>query len=1168
MTDSVKQRDRKRFFPWVMALVAGIVLVALFLLWPSSNRLSLTTSSSGLTNQQGDVSLRLRAIDALQPTEELYSIDVTGVARDEKLSVSWDVPENARKRATYIEICADQKNAAGKDGEELCVRADQPSIAFEKVSCPYYVSANSTGRLANLIGWNRLGDAQKVGCVGDSFSTKSVVSSLLIMQQGIQVSGGGVLVSEGGKIVTKDITSVVRDIITSREQPTIQNITNPVTYLTTNIPVPGPQGAAGLNGADGKDGVDGTDGVDGATGPQGIQGIQGIQGEMGIASVSGGGLVLSGSNLSLTPCAAGQLLKSDGTNYSCATDNDTNTDNQALSLVGNILSIERGNSVDLSAYLDNTNQALSWDAGTRTLSLSNGGGSYVISDADTTYTAGNGLGLTGTTFAVNAPTCTATQKLMWSGTAFTCATDIDTNSGGTVTSITAGTGLNGGTISSTGTISLADTGVTAGTYGSTTSVPVLTVNAQGQITAATSQPITFPPEQDGIVGNEVVGGTGSNSGLVRSGSGTVVDPYTLAVSVGSGLQVTGNQVAIIAPTCTATQKLSWNGTAFVCSTDIDTNTDNQQLTVDTSAPNASNTTTTTVGITGGNSVQFVDRDTVYSAGTGISFSGNTINNTGVLSVTSSGAVTSTGGQNPTIGVTTSSSLTQTGGVLNLSNTGVVAGTYNTVTVDAQGRITSGSNVAYLTGEQDGVIGNEITDVVAGSGLVRTGAGTVASPYQVGLITTCTTGQLLKWNGTAWACSTDIDTNTDQQNLSLAGTTLSISSGNSVNLAPFLDNTDNQALSWTPGTRTLTLTNGGSVVIADANTTYTADNGLTMTGTNNQLGGTLLKNTTVAQAGYDMNFTGGRFVSQRQGADTNYYTMTNGDNALGAGINGITFSATAGATYAGGKATYTNLADGSIRNVAFDGVSDVSTMVMTPNALSMNSGDGSNRAEIVLNDFGQASLSSYAGPTFSSAGVHTQFVFNSNGTASIRAGNGSGALTEVNYTGTAIDTKTVNFTVRDTVGVGVPKFTVNTTANTVQVGEASNDLVAVRLVLDHYNSASDPAGINGAMYYNSNLGKFRCYENGTWKNCIGTSALNGKTAAVNVPAATALNAPGTVTQTVTFAARPTATYNVICTPSLAVMCSVSGRTTTGFTITLTNPVNAARTAVVTDWFITE
>jgi hypothetical protein len=46
-----------------------------------------------------------------------------------------------------------------------------------------------------------------------------------------------------------------------------------------------------------------------------------------------------------------------------------------------------------------------------------------------------------------------------------------------------------------------------------------------------------------------------------------------------------------------------------------------------------------------------------------------------------------------------------------------------------------------------------------------------------------------------------------------------------------------------------------------------------------------------------------------------------------------------------------------------------------------------------------------------------------------------------------------------------------------------------LVLNSGTSASDPTGVAGAMYYNSNLGKFRCYENGAWRDCIQTNLIN-------------------------------------------------------------------------------
>lgn len=44
-----------------------------------------------------------------------------------------------------------------------------------------------------------------------------------------------------------------------------------------------------------------------------------------------------------------------------------------------------------------------------------------------------------------------------------------------------------------------------------------------------------------------------------------------------------------------------------------------------------------------------------------------------------------------------------------------------------------------------------------------------------------------------------------------------------------------------------------------------------------------------------------------------------------------------------------------------------------------------------------------------------------------------------------------------------------------------------LVLDTKTSAGDPSGVNGGTYYNSNLGKFRCFENSTWKDCISAAA---------------------------------------------------------------------------------
>jgi len=77
----------------------------------------------------------------------------------------------------------------------------------------------------------------------------------------------------------------------------------------------------------------------------------------------------------------------------------------------------------------------------------------VDEDTNTTYSNGNGLNLSTTTFSINAPTCTVTQKLTWNGTAFACSTD----TGVTTLGAPTGSNANGGSISGTTlTLSFAD----------------------------------------------------------------------------------------------------------------------------------------------------------------------------------------------------------------------------------------------------------------------------------------------------------------------------------------------------------------------------------------------------------------------------------------------------------------------------------------------------------------------------------------------------------------------------------------------------------------------------------------------------------------------------------------------------------------------------------------
>lgn len=106
----------------------------------------------------------------------------------------------------------------------------------------------------------------------------------------------------------------------------------------------------------------------------------------------------------------------------------------------------------------------------------------------------------------------------------------------------------------------------------------------------------------------------------------------------------------------------------------------------------------------------------------------------------------------------------------------------------------------------------------------------------------------------------------------------------------------------------------------------------------------------------------------------------------------------------------------------------------------------------------------------------------NGNALTITGSGGSVFTA--FAAGGIDIKndsTAALAVRNTAGT-LSYLTVNANGNIVQTGSATTDATAVLNVLDSYNGAGDPTGVNGAQYYRTSDNKFRCFQNNIWVDC--------------------------------------------------------------------------------------
>jgi hypothetical protein len=470
--------------------------------------------------------------------------------------------------------------------------------------------------------------------------------------------------------------------------------------------------------------------------------------------------------------SAGQILKWNGTQWALANDNDTTYSAGAgLSLSGTTFSIATGgvttgmlaDGAVTSAKLSTTGVAagtygsatqvgvFTVDAQGRITSASN----VTISGVSPGGAAGGDLSgsypnptvarLQGRAVSTTAPS--TGQVLKWSGSAWTPAPDNDTT-------YSAGAGLS---LSGT-TFSVASGGVTTGMLadGAVTDPKIVSVS-WSKITGA-------PNFLTGVVAQNPLTGAGTSGNPLRLINGT---------SAGQILKWNGTQWALANDndtTYSAGAGLSLSGTTFsIASGGVTTGmladgavTDPKIVSVSwskiTGAPNFLTGVVAQNPLTGagtsGNPLRLIngtsagqilkwngtqwalanDNDTTYSAGAGLSLSGTT------FSIASGGVTT---------GMLADGAVTSA----KLSTTGVTAGTYGSATqvgvftVDAQGRITSASNVTISGVSPGGAAGGDLSGSYPNPTVARIQGRSVSTAAP-------STGQVLKWNGTAWAPATD------------------------------------------------------------------------------------------------------------------------------------------------------------------------------------------------------------------------------------------------------------------------------------------------------------------------------------------------------------------------------------------------------------------------------
>lgn len=248
-------------------------------------------------------------------------------------------------------------------------------------------------------------------------------------------------------------------------------------------------------------------------------------------------------------------------------------------------------------------------------------------------------------------------------------------------------------------LTLANSGVTAGTYGNANSIPQIAVDAKGRITSVTNVGVNIPSGSLTFTGDVTgTGTTGSTTTLTLANSGVTVGTYR-SVTVDAKGRVTGGTnpttlsgygitdaqpldsdltaIAALAPT--ADNFIVGNGTTWILETPAQARASLGGTTAGQNLFTVTNPSAVTfIRINADNTVSTLDAATFRTAIGAYAATNPSGYISGNQTITFSGDATGSGA---------------TSVALTLANSGVTAGTYTKVTVDAKGRATSGTTLS-------------------------------------------------------------------------------------------------------------------------------------------------------------------------------------------------------------------------------------------------------------------------------------------------------------------------------------------------------------------------------------------------------------------------------------------------------------------------------------------